>query len=288
MRMRGWLAPVIVLLALAAPGGAQDKKEQDEQEDGNYWGSIFSDFFMGPEKKDEFRWSGRIAPGATLEIKGVSGRVLAEPAAGREIEIVATKRGRRNDPKEVEIAFAEHAGGLTVCALYPAASGAPPNECKPGKGGHSKVRNNDVAVEFAVKVPAGVSFVARTVNGSVRVARLSGNVEAYTVNGSVRLEADGHARAETVNGSIRATIGKTDWQDGLSFRTVNGSVVVALPPAANANLRVETVNGSISNDFSFTGPSKSTRRELQGTIGAGGRELLLKTVNGSVTLRRAS
>ena len=285
MRARFWLAPLALLLALAAPGRAQEK---EDKEPGDYWGSIFADFFMGPEKKDEFRWQGRIAPGATLEIKGVNGRVVAEPATGREIELVATKRGRRNDPKEVQIAFAEHEGGLTVCALYPPASDAPANECKPGKGGRMRVHHNDVAVDFVVKVPEGVSFVARTVNGGVRVTGLSANVEAYTVNGSVRLEASGHAQAETVNGSIRASLGKTDWKDALSFRTVNGSVVVALPAAASASVRVETVNGSISNDLTLTGATKTTRRELQGTIGGGGRELQVKTVNGSVTLRRAS
>jgi hypothetical protein len=285
MRARSWFVVFALLVAFAAPGRAQEKEDQDP---GSYWSSIFSDFFMGPERKDEFRWHGRIAPGATLEIKGVSGRVVAEPATGREVELVATKRGRRNDPKEVEIAFAEHAGGLTVCALYKPASDAQPNECKPGKGGRMSVRNNDVAVDFVVRVPEGVSFVARTVNGNVRVARLSANVEAYTVNGSVRLEASGHAQAETVNGSIRATLGKTDWKDAVSFRTVNGSVVVALPAAASASVRVETVNGSISNDFTLTGPTKTTRRQLQGTIGGGGRELQVKTVNGSVTLRRAS
>jgi carbon monoxide dehydrogenase subunit G len=218
----------------------------------------------------------------------VNGRVTAEPATGNEIELVAEKSGRRQDPKTVEIEFAEHDGGLTVCAVYPSADPSRKNECKPGRQGRIGARNNDVVVDFKLKVPAGVGFVARTVNGRVEVLRLSGNVEAYTVNGSVHLAADGYAQAETVNGSIQAELGKADWKDAVAFKTVNGSVNVALPPTANTLLRVETVNGSIEADFAMNGAVKKTRRELSGTIGNGGRELRVNTVNGSVHLRKAA
>lgn len=287
MRARSWVALAVWLAAPASPAHAQAKPDQ-EADAGSYWGSIFADFFLGPERKDEFRWSGRIAPGATLEIKGVNGRIVASASAGREIELVAVKRGRRQDPKEVEIAFVEHAGGLTVCAVYPSRDGGRPNDCQPGRSGRMNVRNNDVQVEFTLKVPAGVSFVARTVNGSVRTRQLDGNVEAYTVNGSVRVDALGHAQAETVNGSIRAVLGRADWSDPLAFRTVNGSVRVVLPASADVDVRVETVNGQIETQFPLNEPAKRTRRELQGRIGSGGRELRIKTVNGSVALQRAS
>src|SRR5687767_12481386 len=106
--------------SMAAGAAAQDKDApRDMRERGGYWSSLLSDFFLGPEQKDEFRWSGRITPGATLEVKGINGRIQATPAVGREIELVALKRGRRHDPKLVEIEFVEHAGGLTICAVYP-------------------------------------------------------------------------------------------------------------------------------------------------------------------------
>jgi hypothetical protein len=279
MRLRSWFAKTGLLVLLASSVAAQDAER------GSYWSSMFADFFLGPVRTDEFRWTGRIAPGATLEIKGVNGRIQATPTSGREIELVAIKKGRRHDPKLVEIEFAEHAGGLTVCALYPSPD-ASKNECQPGSAGRNHTRNNDVQVEFLLKLPAGLSFVARTVNGGIEVSGLGGNVEAYTVNGSVRLEAQGYARAETVNGSIRAVLGKADWKDPLAFKSVNGSVRVSLPASANASVRVETVNGGIDNEFALSDMQK-TRRSLSGTIGSGGRQLSISTVNGSVALRRA-
>ena len=71
--------------------------------------------------------------------------------------MVGGQEGPQERPAEVKIEVVEHAGGVTICAVYPS-SGAP-NECKPGKGGRMNVRDNDVNVEFKVSVPAGVRFV---------------------------------------------------------------------------------------------------------------------------------
>ena len=49
-------------------------------------------------------------------------------------------------------------------------------------------------VDFVVKVPAGVRLVARTVNGAVEASGLTGDVDAETVNGSVKIETSGVAR----------------------------------------------------------------------------------------------
>src|SRR5919198_4837650 len=151
---------------------------------------------------DEFRWQGAVAAGRTIEIKGVNGRIDAAPASGGEVEVSAVKRSRHSDPAAVEVKVVEHAGGATVCAVYPTPPGEPPNECVPGKGGRMNTRDNDVAGEFTVRVPAGVRFVGRTVNGGIAGRGLPGDAEAYTVNGGVELETAGHALAQTVNGSI--------------------------------------------------------------------------------------
>ena len=56
-------------------------------------------------------------------------------------------------------------------------------------------------VHFDVRVPSGVGFVGRTVNGEVNAESLQSDAEAHTVNGSVRLTTSGLAVASTVNGS---------------------------------------------------------------------------------------
>jgi len=236
---------------------------------------------------DDFHWQGRVASGATVEIKGVNGGIDAEPATGSEVEVTAVKRARRSNPDDVEIKVIEHSGGVTICAVYPPHGGLP-NECKPGSGGRMNTRDNDVNVEFRVRVPAGARFVGRTVNGAIHARSLPADAEAYTVNGSIRVESAGVARGETVNGSIDAVLGRADWQGELTLKTVNGAIRVDIPTGLNAEVRAQTVNGDIRTDFPLTVQGRISKRRIQGTIGSGGRQLELETVNGGIELRQKS
>ena len=100
----------------------------------------------------DFQWHGAIAPGKAIEIKGINGDVQAEPSGSNEVEVVAVKRASRDNPDTVRIEVVPHAGGVTICAVYPSRDGQRPNECKPGEGGRMNVQNNDVTVRFTVCV----------------------------------------------------------------------------------------------------------------------------------------
>jgi DUF4097 and DUF4098 domain-containing protein YvlB len=238
-----------------------------------------------PSLAADFHWQGRLAAGKTVEIKGVNGDIEAEPASGNEVEVVAVKKARRDDPDSVEIKLVEHEGGVTICAVYPS-SGRGRNECAPGSGGHMDSRNNDVDVHFSVRVPAGVRFAGHSVNGSIDAQGLDADVDVSTVNGSIEATSRGVVRGETVNGSIRASLGDADWTGPLAFSTVNGSITIELPGDASADVRASVVNGDIETDFPLTVKGKWGPRSMKGTIGAGGRELQLETVNGGIKLRK--
>jgi hypothetical protein len=235
--------------------------------------------------EEEFHWTGKVAAGAAVEIKGVNGGIVATGGAGGAVEVTAVKKGRKSNPAEVKVEVVEHPGGVTICAVYPS-SGAP-NECKPGEAGRMSVKDNDVNVEFKVTVPAGVRFVGRTVNGGIEANGITADAEAHTVNGGVKLEATGTARAETVNGGITARLGRTDWTGALSLKTVNGGIEMTMPEGLSADVKALTVNGGIETDFPLTVTGRVSRRKLEGTIGSGGRLLELSTVNGGIELRKA-
>lgn len=235
----------------------------------------------------EFRWHEPLAAGRTIEIRGVNGNVSAESAAGGEVEVVAVRRARRSDPDEVRIEVVRHAEGVLICAVYPNPGGEP-NTCEPNNG-RSHVHDNDTSVNFTVRVPAGVNFNGRTVNGKVEAERLGSDVDAKTVNGSINVSTTGLARAQTVNGSITAVLGRADWPAGLEFKSVNGTIDLTLPASLSARVEAKTLNGEITSDFPLTVSGSFSRRRLSGIIGAGGdRQLILETVNGSVQIHRAS
>jgi hypothetical protein len=235
---------------------------------------------------DDFVWHAALRPGSTLEVKGVNGDVRATIAAGAEAEVTARRSARRDDPQGVRLEVVEHAGGVTICAVYPSKAPARPNECRPGSEGRMNVQNNDVTVHFVVRVPPGVRFAGRTVNGEVDAQGLQGPVALATVNGSAGFSTSSYGEASTVNGSIRGAMGTAGWYSGLTFKTVNGTITLDLPSDLSANVRAATVNGEISTDFPLAVSGRISRRQVQGTIGSGGRQLDLETVNGSVRLRR--
>lgn len=238
----------------------------------------------------EFSWQGPIAAGHTLDLRGIHGPIHAVRAAGREALVRATKKHRHLDPDVVRIETHEDEGDVYFCAIYPGHTAGSPNPCTSIRGRDNRSRRDEnrapVLVEWRVEVPAGVRFVARTVNGDIEIDELAGPVEVATVNGSVELATRGVAEATTVNGSIEARMGAGRLPHDLSFRTVNGSVVLLLDDGIGAAVRAESLNGEFESDFPVTVEGRLHRNRVRGTIGGGGPLLSMATVNGSIELRR--
>ncbi|MEX2471955.1 MAG: hypothetical protein WEA34_07245 [Gemmatimonadota bacterium] len=233
--------------------------------------------------EEAFAWRGPMPAGGVLEIKGVNGSVHAVRAAGSEVVVTATIRGRRSDPATVRVERVEHDGGITFCAVYPTPSGSDENVCAPGDEGHMSTRRNDVEVEFRVEVPSGVPFHGRTVNGSVEAAELESDVVAKTVNGAVEVSTTGSARARTVNGSIEARMGNAPTGE-VDFETVNGRISLDFPDDVDADLDVRWLNGGLDSELPIT-LGRMGRGHATGTLGQGGPTIRIKTVNGSIRIR---
>ena len=239
---------------------------------------------QGSDAREEFRWQGQVQPGQNVEVRGVNGGIDAQPSSSGQVEVVALKTARESDVRAVRIVVVPHAEGVTICAVYPDVSGEEPNECKPG-GGRNSTRDNDVKVQFTVRVPAGVTFTGRTVNGGIEARDIDGRVALNTVNGDVQISTSSYASVKTVNGSITARLGRADWQDVLEMKTVNGSITLHLPGSVATDVNAKTVSGQILSDFPIT-IREAGRRSLRGSIGGGGgRALALETVNGTITLK---
>ncbi|HWR50232.1 MAG TPA: hypothetical protein VN428_03940 [Bryobacteraceae bacterium] len=74
----------------------------------------------------------------------------------------------------------------------------------------------------------------------------------------------------------------------VSLKTVNGGVEVTMPAGTGANVTASTVHGGINSDFDLPVREKEhgPGADVKATIGDGGSNLRLKTVNGSIALRR--
>jgi hypothetical protein len=237
----------------------------------------------------DFSWNSDLAAGKTIYIFGINGHVTATRTASRKASVTAVKLGKESNFDRVKIEATPSAGGITVCALYPLKHGGQMT-CEAGKVNSSgEMEDTKVQVDFTIEVPDGVKLEASNVNGAIDALDLGSDIEAKTVNGSIHATSTGLVEAETVNGSITAAMGKGMWDRPLRFETVNGSVRVALPNEVNANLSASSVNGSISSDFPVTVEGKflGHSSKIGGTIGKGGGDLRIETVNGSILISRA-
>jgi hypothetical protein len=238
-------------------------------------------------QRDEFQWRGRVAAGKTLEIVGINGSIDARGGSGTEVTVTAVKGAKRSDPEDVTIEVVEHADGVTICAVYPSRRGRK-NDCRAGGKGRNDSNNNDTWVNWTIRVPEGVRFTGRTVNGDVTARGLTAPGEARSVNGSITLETTSWGEASTVNGSIDARLGRASWNGELEFSTVNGGITIDLPDSPDVEVDASTVNGSMNTDFPLTIRGRWGPRRMSGTIGQGGRSLSLNSVNGNMSLRRQS
>ena len=238
---------------------------------------------FGATGVDTFHWTGRMPAGQRLEVRGVNGDIHAEPASGDQVEVFAFKNGRQYDPAEIDVQVVQHDGGVTICAVYPSAPGLT-DECATGKEAPTPL-NNGISVDFTVRVPKSVHFVARTVNGLVEAKSLEADTEAHTVNGNVKLSTAGTAQGETVNGSITASMGRIT--NSAKFSTVNGAITLEMPACMDARIHANTVNGRINTEFRLPVRGQFMSRRADGAIGHGGPDLRIATVNGSIHLRRS-
>jgi DUF4097 and DUF4098 domain-containing protein YvlB len=150
-------------------------------------------------------------------------------------------------------------------------------------------RDRGWSVSFELEVPHNSEMRIDATNGGVTVRDVRGRMDLRTVNGGISLaEVSGEIRGETTNGGVDIRLTSDKW-DGpaLEVRTVNGGINLALPTNLSAELDVRAVNGGIHVDFPVTVSGLiSSRRELRGTIGAGGPRIRASATNGGITLTR--
>jgi hypothetical protein len=246
-------------------------------------------------QEQPFRWSGALAPGMVLEVKGILGSIVAEPATGGEAEVIAEKRGRASDFADVEIRMVQESDGVTICAVYNPED-YDTDDCDlddarrdDWDGGRGR-RGSRVDVDFTVRVPAGVELIATTVTGDVEAHGLRSNVTAHSVSGDVAVSTTGVVEAGTVSGSLDVAMGSLDW-NRLAFNTVSGDITLRLPEGLGAEVDFESLSGDLDTDFDLQVDRRRNGRfvgsRVEGTIGDGGRALSFHTVSGDVRLLRA-
>jgi hypothetical protein len=240
-------------------------------------------------QRNAFTLNERVPQGQWIRVRNLNGDLRVRSSSSDRVEVVATKSWRRGDPNDVRIETKKSSdGSILVCAFWTDNASCSETSYKShNDGGWRRGRDNDVAVDFEIRVPRGVKVGVWGVNGGVSVDGVTSEVVAGTVNGSVdAVSAGGPVQASTVNGSVHATMGRFDGDQDLTFSTVNGTVIAEFAGDVDADIDLRTVNGRFQTDWPVTLTGRIDPRHLRATLGKGGRRIRLTTVNGNVELRK--
>ncbi|WP_324678367.1 DUF4097 family beta strand repeat-containing protein [Hymenobacter sp. GOD-10R] len=159
-------------------------------------------------------------------------------------------------------------------------------------------------VNLVIKVPQHFSLQISTVqDGNIVVENVTGELEVGNVNGGIQLkDVSGSAVANTVNGPVTATFRSVTTSTPMAFSSVNGAIDVTFPSNTKAALKLKSDQGEIYSDFDLVtekSAAKINRTNEGGTyrvnvdnwtygkLNGGGSEVMMKTLNGNIYIRKA-
>lgn len=226
------------------------------------------------EAKDEWTRSYPISATGSLSIANTNGRTTVEATDTDTIEVTAER---------IVKASTEEAAKEQL-ALFEMNESVTDDRVSIDTANQGLTIGMSRRVNYTVRVPRGVAVTLRATNGDILATGIGGVFEASTTNGRITgVELSGSASASTTNGVVALTMAAIV-EGGVRAETTNGTVTVTLPRDANATLTAQVNNGAISHENLDLEVIESSRRRLDGRLGAGGPEIRVRTTNGAVRL----
>jgi Putative adhesin len=247
-------------------------------------GGLSVDFTAG-KATDEWVRSYDIKPGGRLDIINVNGQIEASLSSGTKVEVRAIREARAGSEEASremlqKTEMREEVTPDRVSIQIP--------EAHERGGGFGR---RQLSIKYDVRIPPGLNILLKTQNGEVKLENIQGiRIQAASTNGGITgRRLSGAVEASTVNGGIQMDLDAVTGDTRMV--TVNGGVMLSVAPAVNADLEATVVNGGVlvQDGLSLSGDERS-RQRVAGRIGSGGPRLVVQTTNGGVRvgLRGAS
>ncbi len=251
-----------------------------------------------------YEWTGETAEGSSVAIVNLHGDIRVRTGNKGEVYLLAVIQRHNDDPRRAKVATEEGESEIRLEVRYPEVPSSEAGEVAPGnvapgapradvqhvppEGG---TRNNIPEawtrrrVDLTVFVPPGARTTARTSTGLVELKGLTGDVEAMSDSGNLRIRTAGAVRAQTRHGDVLAQLRRTDWPGTAEIETLTGDIRVELPRGAPADVHVET-RGEITTDYSIDIRRRDDSLLKLGSarIGEAGGRLVLKSNRGAIRL----
>lgn len=243
----------------------------------------------------------------TLRVNLINGSINVVGYSGKDVvvDIVATgnRRGRNDDGDRDRNRDRDQGASAGMKRIN---AGNPLDISAREKNNTVNIEANSInqPIDLTIKVPQQFNLRIGTVNhGEISVDNVSGELEVNNVNGAIELtNVSGSAVANTVNGVVKASFKSVNADTPMAFSTLNGNVDVTFPANAKLNVKLKSDRGDMYSDFDIDvdkTQSKVNRTNqngmyrvsiddwVQGKINGGGREIMMKNMNGNIYIRKA-
>ncbi|HXG83300.1 MAG TPA: DUF4097 family beta strand repeat-containing protein [Pyrinomonadaceae bacterium] len=270
-----WLISILLAGAMFAPDGNSPARLNTSGAGENIKNS------GGIDESERFEQTYPLDPTGRVSVSNVNGSITIDTWDNPQVKLEYVKTADiRERLSEVEIRIDARPDLIRVETEYDNGKRA---------NGRQSNKNGRLVVEYRLTVPrTAVLDEIETVNGSINIANAANMTKAAAVNGEIRAtNLRGTANLSTVNGTVRADFDRLQTGSRILLDTVNGTVNLTIPSDADATVKADTVNGSITNDFGLpVRKGQYVGKNLYGRIGTGDVQIKLASVNGGLSIKR--
>jgi len=268
--------------------------------------AVFSAYALAAGNRKEFKYI--VGGNASVSVMNQFGSVILTPATGNQVIVTATTHS-----DQVEADSSQSGNRIEVRTHF-----------------LQSVSDADGKVDYEIQVPNGATVSAQVATGSIRAERLNGDVtlsgdsaslearninnahvHARTVSGPITLAdiTGGHVEIGTGSGKVSlnnvtgpsVTVNTTsspisydgDFGGGGAYRlsSHSGPIDVALPASASVEVKAESVNGNVQNDFPLQQKTHSdftpkVGRSFQGFANSGSSSVQLHSFSGTIRVKK--
>lgn len=147
-----------------------------------------------------------------------------------------------------------------------------------------------IEISYEIKLPRDLSKVEiNSDHGDLKLSDFGGAVNVNLQRGNLEFkDLTGAVHSRLVNGDVKLSLDKSDRDGDQDISVVNGNIEAMVADGADATLEAESINGDISPDdrLGLKVEKRPAGHSASGQIGDGGPALELKTVNGSIKLKK--
>lgn len=236
----------------------------------------------------------------TLEVGLISGGISVTGYNGKDVIIEAVARTKKLTGDKIEID--EKAKGMKKIQVT--STGLTVEE--DNNEMEISVESWKRAIDLTIKVPTKTSLNLSCVNnGDISVENVDGDIEVNNTNGAIKLKnISGSVVAHALNKDVIVTFNRVDPTKTMSFSSMNGDIDITFPSDFKATAKLKSTQGDIYSDFDISQQEvvkdflKEDKRKEGGKyrisfesgikvkINGGGPEVLFKTFNGDIFIRK--